>query len=165
VAEQTIGNWTQTELIRFLRDYQDQQPQTFFGKLRIDQLQVDTRLQLKPTSVVLLTSNDFYVVGDQGSPGFENSWVNYDAALWAKAGYWKDPFDQVHLKGRVKTGAIGNAIFTLPPGFRPYENRSYAVDSNSAHGTLNVLTNGQVTPSAGSSTWVSLDGVYFRTSL
>lgn len=164
MPEETIGNWTQSHLIRFLRDFQDQQPTTYFQKMRIDQLQVETLFNLKPTAISLLTAADFQIVGSQDAPPFQNSWVAWGAGE-AVPGYWKDPFGFVHLKGVIKSGTINTTAFTLPPGFRPAEKQTIAVISNGAIGRLDVATDGQVTPVSGSNVYVSLNNVRFRVTI
>ncbi len=164
MAEETIGNWSQSQLIRFLRDYQDQQPQQYYNKLRIDQLQVDTLLNLKPASITLLTANDFTPIGSQGAPAFQNSWVAWGAGEGVP-GYWKDPFGFVHLKGVIKSGTINAVAFNLPPGYRPPEKQTIASISNGAIGRLDVATNGDVTPVAGSNVYFSLNNIQFRITI
>lgn len=164
MAEETIGNWTESQLIRFLRDWQDQQPQQYFGKMRIDQLQVDTLLNLKPTTIALLTANAHTVIGSQGAPAFQNSWVAWGAGE-AIPGYWKDPFGFVHLKGVIKSGTINTVAFNLPPGYRPAEKQTIAAISNNAIGRLDIATNGDVTPVAGSNVYFSLNNVQFRNTI
>lgn len=159
----TIGNWTQSDLIRFIREYQEQQPPSFFDKLRINQLQVESILNLKPSSIVLLTANNFVNVGDTGAPAFQNGWVAYGSS-YGKVGYWKDPFGFVHLKGLAKSGTINTNIFTLPPGYRPYERKRYMAVSNGAVGILDVLTDGSVLPVTGNNTYFQLDGLYWPTT-
>lgn len=163
-SDNTIGNWDQATLIRFLRDFQDQQPQQFFSKLRIDQLQVDSLMNLKPTQITLLTENDFNVVGAQGAPPFQNSWVAWGAGE-AVPGYWKNPFGFVHLKGVIKSGTINTVAFTLPPGYRPAEKQTIAALSNGAIGRLDIATNGDVIPVSGSNVYFSLNSIQFRTTL
>jgi len=164
MAEETIGNWTQSTLIRFLRDYQDQQPTQFFDKLRINQLQVDQLLNLKPSSIALLTDNDFHIVGALGEPAFAGTWVAWGSGE-AVPGFFKDPFGFVHLKGVIKNGVINTAAFTLPPGYRPAEKQTMAVISNGAIGRLDISTDGIVTPVSGNNTYVSLNSLQFRTTL
>ena len=53
------------------------------------------------------------------APTLLNSWVNFDVAINNSAGYYKDAFGIVHLRGLVKTGTVGLAIFALPVGYRP----------------------------------------------
>lgn len=55
-------------------------------------------------------------------------------------------------------------IFVLPPGLRPAGEKVFAVDSNHAEGTVDVLPSGEVTCARGSGDqYVSLDGIAFRT--
>lgn len=164
MAEENIGQWTQTTLIKFLRDFQDQQPTQFFNKLRIDQLQVDTLLNLKATQISLLTNNDFTSIASGGAPPYENSWVAWGAGE-ATPGYFKDPFNFVHLKGVIKSGVIGSSAFTLPPGYRPAEKYIGMAISNGAVGRLDISTAGVVTPTAGNNTYFSLNDCMFRTTL
>ena len=162
MPEETIGNWTQSTLVKFFKDFQDQQPLQFIGKLRVDQLQVDTLLNLKPAAITLLTENDATLIGGQGAPPFENGWVNYDSG-WPPAAYWKDPFGFVHLRGLVKNGTLGVPMFTLPPGYRPAFSSHQIVASNSSWGMCHVLSSGVIQFSVGSNTWVDLASIRFRT--
>jgi hypothetical protein len=158
-----IGDWDESTLIRFLRDFQDQQPQTFFDKLRINQLQIETLMNLKPDRLILLTNNTFTNVGDPGAPVFKNAWVNF-AAGEALAGYWRDPFGFVTLKGVIKTGTINTACFTLPPGYRPLEKQLVATISNGAIGRLDVTTAGAVIPVSGNNAYFALNNISFPTT-
>ena len=158
-----IGDWDESTLIRFLRDFQDQQPQTFFDKLRINQLQIETLLNLKPDKLVLLTNATFVNIGDPGVPGFENSWVNFGGGE-STAGYWRDPFGFVTLKGVIKSGTINTTCFTLPPGYRPLEKQLVATISNAAIGRLDITTAGAVIPVSGNNAYFSLNNVRFPTT-
>ncbi len=79
---------------------------------------------------------------------FKNSWVNYGSSA-VDAAYVKDAHGWVHVIGRIKDGTIGNAAFTLPTGYRPAEFRSFACNSNSAYGQINIETDGDVVPAIG----------------
>ena len=98
-------------------------------------------------------------------PTFENSWVNY-GSTFHDAGFRKDGQGIVHLEGLVKDGTgIPSTIFTLPPLHRPADTLIFAVVSSNAIGRINVKADGTVeatTPSV--TTWVSLDGIYFRSA-
>lgn len=162
MPEETIGNWTPTTLVKQLRDYLETQPIQFLEKLRVDKLQVETLLNLKPTTITLLTSTAFTVVGAQGAPGFTNSWVAFGAGS-ATPGYWKDPFGFVHLKGVIKTGTVGSAAWTMPPGYRPPEKQELATISNGAIGLVVINTDGTVVPTTPSNnTYVSLGNLKYR---
>jgi hypothetical protein len=72
-------------------------------------------------------------------------------ANWTAGGglaYWKDATGVVRLKGFLTVGAgAANPIFTLPAGFRPSQNRYFAIaDPNPAAGAVTafVQTDGQV---------------------
>jgi len=97
------------------------------------------------------------------SPAFTNSWVNYGSG-YNTCAYYKDAVGFVHLKGLVKSGTDGSAIFTLPAGYRPAAKELLSASSNDAYGRIDIATTGTVTPSAGttSPTWVCLDGLMFK---
>lgn len=95
------------------------------------------------------------------APTFTNSWVNY-GGTFGNAGYMKDSLGFVHLKGLIKNGTIAQSAFTLPAGYRPAVDTAYAVNSNSAFGSVQVLNNGTVVPLIGNNAFVYLDGITFR---
>jgi hypothetical protein len=91
-----------------------------------------------------------------------NGWLNYGGGFNA-AGYWRDPFGVVHLRGFIKSGALGQAACTLPAGYRPAANEGMATVANGAFGFLQITSAGLVIPSSPSSNvWFSLDNVTFR---
>jgi hypothetical protein len=94
------------------------------------------------------------------SPVFLNSWVNYGGSE-ATAAYMKDEFSFTIIKGRIKTGTIGQTAFILPVGYRPKEPLRIAVDSNGAHGVLVINTDGTVVPTVGNNTDFSIN-IRFR---
>lgn len=94
------------------------------------------------------------------APSFLNSWVNYDTT-YNDAGYFKDTVGVVHLRGLVKNGTIGTAIFTLPAGYRPIRRQLFTTSSNGALGRCDVEANGNVLANAGNNAWFSLDGLTF----
>jgi len=107
------------------------------------------------------TTNDFNVT-------FSNSWANVGGAT-PPAGFYKDKFNTVHLRGNIDSGATGNACFTLPVGYRPeYQTVRIVYNNNGGPGPgganvyITVSSAGVVTPtfSAGTDMW--LDGVSFR---
>ena len=105
---------------------------------------------------------DWHEVGESGEPAFENSWVNYGSGF-ESAGFYKDPFGRVHLKGLVKTGTVGVAMFTLPSGYRPSATVLFSVHSNGAEGRVDINSSGAVIAvSPSNNAYVSLDGISFR---
>jgi hypothetical protein len=98
------------------------------------------------------------------TPSYTNSWVNFGSGF-ATGGYMKDRLGFVHLNGLISTGTIGTAAFTLPVGYRPALTQDLGTISNNATGVVQVTNTGVVTPSTGSSTWVSLCGLTYRAEL
>jgi hypothetical protein len=95
------------------------------------------------------------------APTLLNSWVAYDAGAHGLPGYYKDPFGRVHLRGMVKNGTIGQAIFNLPVGFRPSGHLPFAAVSNEAFSRVDARFNGDVICFVGNNAWVSLNGISF----
>lgn len=92
---------------------------------------------------------------------YQNGWTTYGGE-YAPAGYRKDAEGWVHLRGLVKSGTMGAAIFTLPTGYLPAYRYLYVAISNGAIGRVDVPTNGQVLAVGGSNAWISLDGMSFH---
>ncbi len=92
---------------------------------------------------------------------FLNSWVNYDTANWNGAAYRRVSSGMVILRGLIKSGTVGSAAFTLPVGYRPSKNMTFAVPSNDAFGRLTIDSSGNVNPTIGSNVYFALDGVTF----
>lgn len=97
-------------------------------------------------------------------PTLNAPWTNY-GDVFAMAGYRRDG-GRVQLRGLVKAGTGGTAIFSLPVGFRPPAQQIYMVASDSSvPARIDVKTNGEVLvtlPGAGTLGWLSLDNVgYF----
>lgn len=97
----------------------------------------------------------------------------------APPGYWRDPTSVVHLRGGLTGPATAitanTTIFTLPAGYRPpYDAVFNLMCSANTNATVTQSTQLYVTASTGvcqlrppypaASTWVSLEGVTFRTS-
>jgi hypothetical protein len=105
-----------------------------------------------------------------GAAGLQNSWANVDATNDTTAGFYKDPFGVVRLKGLLDGGANDTVVFTLPAGYRPGHNLIEAVarGSGGPAGRLLICGPGGCAGSAGDITVQSgtgqlgLDGVAFR---
>ena len=97
------------------------------------------------------------------SPTLLNSWVNYGGEF-NTAGYYKDPFGRVHLRGLIKDGTAtaGTVLFVLPSGYRPSATEVCSTLSNAAAADVQVAANGDVKILIGSNVWLSLDGISFR---
>ncbi len=157
-----IGNWTQTQLTKWLRDIFQTQPPDFFPLIRAEEIQATKKLVLGE-ELAMIREASFRKVGAMGQPTFQNSWVNYGSG-WREAGFWRDPFGVVHLRGLIASGTIGQTAFTLPPGFRPSASEVFATVSNNLLGRVSVLSGGAVVCDVGSNVWLSLSGITFRTS-
>lgn len=94
------------------------------------------------------------------APTLLNSWVNFGGAF-TPAGYTKDGYGMVKLRGLVKSGTLGSPIFTLPSGYIPSFTHIFAVASNDLFGEVRVDTSGNVFTAVASNLYVSLDGISF----
>lgn len=101
------------------------------------------------------------------APTLTNSWVNFGGA-YATAGYSKDSFGVVRLKGLIKSGTMNTVALTLPAGFRPSASRQFAVNSyngaNNIYGMAEITSAGAVMPVVGANNAFCLDGVQFDTA-
>ena len=98
------------------------------------------------------------------APTLLNGWVNYGGGEEI-AGYFKDEFGFVHLKGLIKSGTTtsGTVLFTLPITYRPSKNRYFAIAlDQSSYGVIVILSSGNVLGGTTSSSWTSLDGISFK---
>lgn len=121
-------------------------------------------------------------IGSAGAPAFTNGWSNFGGAFATAAFMRKNGV--TYLRGFVKSGTIGSAIFTLPAGYRPSEQRVFsavgdrpttsAQSAGTAHThsipavgvRLDVLATGEVRVAAAAvgaynNTFQSLDGIAF----
>lgn len=161
IGQDSIGDWSQSTLVKFIRDLFQNQPPDFLPLLKAEEIFITEKISVGD-KIEFARESRFRKVGGAGNSPFLNSWVNY-GSNWADAAYWRDPFKIVHLRGLIKTGTVGSAAFTLPPAFRPEANETFSVLSNSALGRVDVQTDGQVIPASPSSnTWVSLSGITFK---
>lgn len=112
------------------------------------------------TEKAAIAQEAWHLIGAGGEPAFQNAWVNFGGA-YETAGFFKDTLGRVHLKGLVKDGVIGAAIFTLPAGYRPPLSQLFAVPSNDAYGHIRITGAGVVEAPVGDNTWVAIDGISF----
>lgn len=107
---------------------------------------------------------DFITAESWTAPTLLNSWVNFGGSR-VTAGYWKDKYGVVHLRGVIKSGTTTNptVLFTLPTGYRPTGRNYFAVSSNGAFGSCFIDSDGNVYFEAGSNVAYSLCGITFRT--
>jgi hypothetical protein len=119
-------------------------------------------------------STPWIEIGTTGAPAFQNSWINYSSGSDGnhRAAFMRDAAGIVHLRGLIKTGAIGSAAFTLPIGFRPNVSPGFSLGyirfacvSNGLFGSCRVDKDGLILPEVGSSTWFDLAPVQFPAEL
>lgn len=162
-ARNTIADWTEGQLAKYVRDAIQQLAPDHLTSLTVDDLIVAGTLTAKGT-VTYSTRTLFYVVGASGQPAYTNSWVNGGAPYFAAA-YIKTEDGWVRMRGAIKSGVIGSSAFTLPPGFRPASTSRHAIVSNAAFGIVDITSAGLVVPqSPSSNVLVSLDGIQFKAS-
>ena len=94
----------------------------------------------------------------------ENSWVRFRNDHNPPQ-YFKDSQGIVHLRGLVKSGT-GRSIATLPDGYRPSFKQIYVgLTSPNASCRIDITNAGSIVlPGSYDSSWVSLDGITFRTA-
>ena len=77
--------------------------------------------------------------------------------------YYKDEFGIVHIEGCVKSGLNGSDLFILPNGYRTNSTHRYATsNSDTTVGRVDIRAGGKVSPHKGSSAYVYLSGISFR---
>jgi hypothetical protein len=94
----------------------------------------------------------------------QNSWVNFGGAN-ATAQCAIDKGGNTQIKGMIKSGVVmaGTIIATLPVGYRPLQDRYFAVLSNGAPGIVQVKANGDiVTVGISSNAWVDFGSIVFK---
>ena len=157
----SIGSWDTTLLVKFIKDTLQRDPPMGLPKIGVDEALVS---QLTVSDTIAFTKDpSFHTVGANGEPAFANSWAAAGGAYLAPA-FWRDPLGFVHLRGRLASGTVGSAAFTLPPGYRPTGTVAFPVISNATIGQVEVAADGTVKPvSPSSNTYVSLDGITFST--
>lgn len=111
--------------------------------------------------IELINVPPFPLPGPFIAPTLLNSWVNYGGG-YNDAGYYKDAFGIVHLRGLIKDGTVTSPAFLLPSGCRPRTQEALATMANDAFARVDVLADGNVTPKVGSNAFFSLDGITFK---
>lgn len=158
----TISNWDVTQLVKVVQDIITARTSEDFTRLTTQEF-VAKRVSVTE-DIAFSKYPRFRKVGGTGEPAFENSWVAWGAP-YHDPGFYKDPLGFIHLRGIIKLGTVGSTAFTLPPGMRPSSTVLHPVISNNAIGRLDIAADGTVKPvSPSNNTWVSLDGVQFKSA-
>ncbi|MBO0961639.1 hypothetical protein J1P26_18190, partial [Neobacillus sp. MM2021_6] len=138
-----------------------------FGSVDISSPDRVRLLSVTEATNILLTGDYYISTKDRTwiSPTFTNGWSNYSNG-YEPAGYYKDPNNLMRLKGLVKGGNFGYAIFQLPSGYRPTYRRIFNVISYNGTaivaGRVDIDASGYVYAMTGANAWLSLDGIWFN---
>jgi hypothetical protein len=99
------------------------------------------------------------------SPVFQNAWIDY-GNNYESAGYMKDEFGFVTLKGMIYNGLLTKAAFILPAGYRPVQIIPRATQAhdgtNVVHAGIEIKPTGNIDVMYGGNTWVKLNGIRFK---
>lgn len=130
--------------------------------------EIRTQISMLPDSSAALAEANKIIATKAASaldawttPTLLNSWVNFGGGFF-NAGFYKDPFGIVHLRGVIASGVLAQAAFVLPAGYIPTSTVMVGVNSNDAMGRLHIDTTGQVIPRIGSNVFFTLDSITFR---
>ncbi len=94
-----------------------------------------------------------------------DGWFDFTPATNNEAGYYRDPFGFVRLRGTVRQcGSGASTIFTLPSGYRPgrQENHLTYDDQASSFSPVHILATGVVEVDSAARQGAWLDGISFR---
>jgi hypothetical protein len=156
----SLADWDTARLVRFLQEFFRRNEPTTFAHITVEDLLIENQIAIKDQ--VTYKGVNFHQVGGSGEPPFANSWANSGGSAYV-AGYWRNPWREVRLRGSIHSGTVGSTAFTLPPGFRPQGTMTFAVVSNSLFGIVTIDSSGNVKPiSPSSNVSVSLDGISFK---
>lgn len=159
----TIGNWTEGDLLKVLRTQIPFLLPSHLAQLVVDDLRINNKVFVGD-QIEFDHYDTFYVVGANGQPSFKNSWV-VGGSPYHSASFAKDAEGFAHLRGAIKSGTVGSAAFTLPPGYRPAATVRFPVVSNGAFGIVDITSGGDVIPQSPSSNLlVGLDSIIFKTA-
>jgi hypothetical protein len=95
---------------------------------------------------------------------FQNAWINYGNG-YGGAGFTKDEFGWVTVKGMIYNGIMPGAAFVLPAGYRPSELLRFSAQAHNGTaivlGAIDISPSGNVTVAYGGTTWVVLNNIRF----
>jgi hypothetical protein len=95
---------------------------------------------------------------------FQNAWINYGNG-YGGAGFTKDEFGWVTVKGMIYNGILPGAAFVLPVGYRPSELLRFSAQAHNGTaivlGAIDISPSGNVTVAYGGNTWVVLNNIRF----
>lgn len=176
----TIGDWSTAELARFVAAQLKAPSSSFFRSLVLETFTVTKKLVVTGDvefSQQATNGDGWHYVGQPGEPAFLGTWANYPAP-YGGARFRKLVSGLVVMDGLIQSGTVATAAFVLPPGYRPAKGANGAARVHiftAAQGGVpanmesiridtgsGTYTTWGVTPStAGTPTWVSLNGIQF----
>lgn len=109
--------------------------------------------------------DDALRVPPTAAPQLLNGWQDF-GGTFAGAGYRRRSDGRVSLRGLVKGGSVGAAVFVLPEGFRPQaDERFVSTGGGGSVALVFVRSSGAVEVGAGANNAsVSLSGISFEAS-
>jgi hypothetical protein len=105
------------------------------------------------------STNEKDLVENWNTPTLLNGWVAYSGSH--PVGYYRDR-NRVYLRGLVKSGTIGTAIFQVPNGYKPQSLQYLPAIADSAFARVNIDANGNIIAQLGTNGWFSLEGISYR---
>jgi hypothetical protein len=99
------------------------------------------------------------------APSLLNDWVNFNEITSATVGYYKSRDGRVYLTGTIKNGTTtpGTDLFVMNAGNFPPKQVIFVVSNSGAFGEVQITNDGHVKIYGGGNTYLSLDGISFRT--
>ncbi|MFW5434360.1 hypothetical protein [Paenibacillus apiarius] len=93
-------------------------------------------------------------------PTLLSGWVEADKST---VEYFKDALGFVHIRGMVKSGAMGNPVFLLPKEYRPKQLLETITVSKTndavIFNNIEITPEGKIIPYIGGDNWLSLDNI------
>lgn len=116
----------------------------------------------EPSPITLIPEvvDTWHNIGDLGEPAFQNSWEEYDTAVYGRTRFRKDN-GIVYMQGLIKAGTMEQVAFTLPVGYRPGTQPLLVSSlSNGLAGRFEVHPSGGVKISTSSASWITMNVIY-----
>lgn len=89
------------------------------------------------------------------------AWQNYNLTLFHGFGYRVMPDGVVKLRGMVKSGTTGTAVYNLPLNLRPIRHLLTTSQCSGGICRIDIRSDGDIRIYASANAWVSLDNISF----
>lgn len=117
-------------------------------------------IQLDATQIPSPEKNHI-IAGNAAEPVFQHG--SHYGSGFSQVGFYKDPYNVVHLFGVVgPTYAASNIIAQLPSGYRPLSKEAFTCFSDTGVARVDVDEAGNIIFVSGGTGFVSLSGISFR---